>query len=693
MANLKVFSLFKKKSYEEIFPNVPIIGNKVDFFLECSSYDAIVPVRVKSEKKLDIFEEAVLKLVAFKSTTVDDMADILCLTPDLINFIIIRLQELDFLEESGKSLTETGKSYLNVEAKMLDDNNVEYINIKVFVLNQTGELLPYVHKGEFITDTIEEIRGSKITVDYGTSGKPFRSTGKILWQDKNAKKKNMLQSSIIGKGITRFNRLVGNNVKYGIIEYASDRAMENTSSDNILFHMQAVIQEGNVDEILVSDGFILNIDYVNQYIKNYHSDFISYVKEQRTTRKVLSEKSAEEEALKQEFKTSKYSELKKILNHINSFPDIFTPNEDSVSNKDENQKLQENQKKFLLNCYSAFEWSLFYYVSQQPMSNHFKGVVENQSAYQNGRTVLQMAEKIGVNNPERYKDLFFSLDGPRIGRMYQSSTPELRAALSISVITAAGDENSRFRRLIRKQPGLFSVLNNLFREHGDLSHRTITLEVNVQKNNLIYNLLHDFINILQPDLNITGKLSVKERGDSVSQERLNAEVSLSKALGTIYYYNLLPVTIKEEWMLISPDKEKYPEAAEYSNILYRIMQDTLFHALKNIRKNPQLGKNEILVSLKEKGICSKAFDSVYEGFVNQILQNGNATLGANAMVYLYYQDDNMIDLLKEKKFISVIEKLVLFRKHGNNVALSVDLGTLNEIRDDMLVLVKTMGGI
>lgn len=63
------------------------------------------------------------------------------------------------------------------------------------------------------------------------------------------------------------------------------------------------------------------------------------------------------------------------------------------------------------------------------------------------------------------------------------------------------------------------------------------------------------------------------------------------------------------------------------------------------------------------------------------------------MVYLYYQDDNQIELLKEKNFVPLIEQLVLLRKHGNNVSLSVDTRTLNEIRDDMLVIAKTMGGI
>lgn len=692
MATPKVFSLFKTKSYEEIFPDVSILGRKVDFFLECSSYDVIVPVKVRGESKLDIFEEAVLKLVAFKSTSVKDMADILCLTPDLVNFIIIRLQEMNLLQENCKDLTEQGKAYLNVDAKVSDENNIEYVHAKVFVLNKTGKLLPYVHKGEFITDTIEELQGSILTVDYGTAGNPIFIKGKVLWQDKSAKKKGMLQSSEIRNGVNRFNRLVSDNVRYDSIEYAPDWAMENTSSDNVLFHMQAVIQEGNVDEILVSDGFILNIDFVNQYIKRFYSDFILTVKE-RATRNVVKEDLEDNEAGQQDIKTAKYCELKKIMNRINAFPSIFTENEECVSNQDENQMMQVDQKRFLLNCYSAFEWSLFYYVLQHPMSNQMRGIIENQSAYQNGRTILQMAEKIGVYYPEKYEELFCSLDGTRIKRMYKFNSPELRVALSIAIITAASDENSSFRKLFRAQPGLFRVLRNLFREHGDLSHQTITLDIDVSKNKMIYDLLIDFVSFLQPDFGVNDNNLKQERVGSVSQERLNAEVSLSKALGTVYFYYLLPETIRDEWILISPDKVQYPETSEYFDILYRIMQDTLFYALKDIRKNPQLKKNDIVAKLKQKGISSKSFDLVYEGFVSQILLNENATLGANAMVYLYYQGDDRIELLKEKKFVPLIEKLSLLRKHGNNVSLSVDTKTLNEIRDDMLVIAKTMGGI
>ncbi|MDD6466909.1 MAG: hypothetical protein PUF50_01855, partial [Erysipelotrichaceae bacterium] len=333
------------------------------------------------------------------------------------------------------------------------------------------------------------------------------------------------------------------------------------------------------------------------------------------------------------------------------------------------------------------------YDLQHPISSQMMGVVENQSANQNLRTIFQMAKKIGVYHPERYEALFCSLDGKRISRMYKNSTPELRVALSIAVITSANDESSAFRSLFKSQPGLFSTLLNLFREHVDLSHQTITFDIDRLNNKRLYELLTDFIKYLQPDYDMEKVVAGNKKDGSISQERLNAEVRLSKELGAEYFYNLLPKTIKDEWILVSPDKKQYPEAAEYFDILYRIMQDTLYYALKDIRKDPQLRKSDIIDRLKQKGIRSRSFDTVFEGYVSRILLNENATLGANAMVYLYYQDDNQIQILKENKFVPVIEQLVLLRKHGNNVTLSVDIQTLNDIRDNMLVITKSIGGI
>lgn len=699
MAYPKVFSLFKTKNYAECFPNISVLGKKVDFFLECSSYDVILPVKVKGDSKLDVFEEAVLKLIAYKSTTSEDMADILCLTPDLINFIIIRLQEMDLLQDNGRDLTEQGKKYIRVDEKITDDENIEFTQAKVFVINQTGEILPYIQKGELISDPIENIQGSLLTVEYGTVGNPIRIKGKILRQNRADKKKGMLQSSYLRSAIDKYNRIVKENVNFDSIEYAQEWAIENTSSDDVYFHMQAVVQDGNVDEILVSDGLVVNIDFVNDYIKRNYPDFISVVKE-RATKNIIQESEDETDEETKVTSNYKYRELRSLMSRINSFSQVYDCSDEEESenetfaSRDANQMLQAEQKKFILNCYSAFEWSLFYYDTKYPINSNVSSIIENQTAFQNANTLIQMVAKIGVTNPDRYEELFYSMDSNRIKRMFRTNTPELRVALSLAIVTSVHNAQCEFRELFNKRPGLFRVLSNLFREHGDLAHQTFTNEIDKRRNKEIYDLLIDFITILQPDYGGVASNEAKNRRvlSQISQDKLNAEVSLSKRLGALYYYNLLPETIKEEWILVSPNKVHYPEAAEYFDILYRIMQDTLFYALKDIRKNPQLCKSKILSKLKEKGVVSNSFDTVNEVFVAQILMNENGTLGANAMVYLYYQKDNVVDELKNVKFVQIIEQLVQLRKHGNNVALNVNTRDLNKIRDNMLDIVKLIGG-
>lgn len=689
MDNLKVISLFKTKSYDEVFPEISVLGRKVDFFLECSSYDVILPVKVKIPNKLDIFEEAVLKFLNYKITSNREIAEILCLTPDLINFIIIRLQEMGMLNEN-KSLTEFGESYLNIAKNNPDEQDIEYSQAKIFVLNQTGEILPYIQYGELIGLPVNHISGRLLTVNYGTAGSPIRVTGQIFSQKKGTIKRDLLDSNVIRTAIDRYNKIVSRRLQYDAIEYAKDWAVENTLSDNVYFHMQAIVQDGNVDEILVSDGLVVNVDIVNNYIKNYHSDFISKVKE-RCTQNIIDVDSKEK---LNQVGNNKFRELNKLMRKIKESSTIYEYDEDSVGlKKDENQALQVEQKKFLLNCYAAFEWSLYYYVRKYPVNSFIKNLIQGKIPDQITAMLMDMAQKIGVTYPKNYQDLFFGLELRKFERVFKTDTPELRVVLALAIITSVHNNECEFRELIRRRQGLFAILRDLHKEHGDLSHQTFTTAINKKRNKEVYELLVDFIDTLQIDINVDDVVNKSPDTEllKASQAKLNAEVSLSKRLGATYYYNLLPDSIKEEWLLVAPDKVFYPETSEYADILYRIMQDTLYYKLGEIKKKTDICKVDILQKLQQKNIISDSFDTVHEKFVEQVSNNQNGTLGSNAMVYLYYQPDDLVAKLQEKQFVKVIEELVTLRKHGNNVGLSINTDILHSLRDTMLSVVKLIG--
>ena len=116
MARPKVFSLFKNKQNSDLFPQIELLNTPFNIFLQCASYDIIIPITETEKNILNIFEETVLKLLDYKKSTVEEIAETLCLEKDLVNYIVIRLKELGLIDEN-RNLTEEGKNIINFYTK------------------------------------------------------------------------------------------------------------------------------------------------------------------------------------------------------------------------------------------------------------------------------------------------------------------------------------------------------------------------------------------------------------------------------------------------------------------------------------------------------------------------------------------------------------------------------------------------
>ena len=691
METLKVISLFQDKKYEELFPNVSILGREFDFFLECTSYDVTIPVRKLIDNKLDIFEEAVLRFIKFHPLQASEIADELCLSPDLINFIIIRLQEMKALDTGGK-VTNLGDSFLNLNSSRGDDEKVELEFAKIFVVNQTGKILPYVQIGDYLTEKGEYSGSSKLEINIGTIGNPYIIKGSVL-KDRKAKKSlppAVLKSHQVRKVLNNFNEIVVSNGRYDHINILDDWAIDNSRSDIVYFHMKAAIQDGNIDKILVSDGFVFNVDSIGECIKNYFQSFYQFLKE-RATENVLKADDTQRE--NRFYKRGKYSQLMVLLGKIEEFYSKYlNGREDSGLTIDEMQHYEADQKTFFLDVYSAFEWSIYYHSLAYPLNKQMREIIDRQSRVQNEKTICEMARKIGIDNPKRYRELFRMLDRDSLYKMNKNEVPELRVAVSVAILSAANDNTSPFRTLLKEEPEILDILHDLFLEHGLLAHETTTQEKDIQRCERLYETIKRSVAILQPDIEFGERIFIQE-DNSLSQIKLNAEVSLAQRLGDLYFYNLLPEKIKNEWIQVAPNKTIYPEPGEYINILYRIMQDTLFSLLDGVVDNIVVSKEKILEKLKSQGIDAEVFNTVNEGNIKTIFKDKRGTLGSYAMLYLYHQSDETIKLLVNNGFVEVIETLVDLRGHGNKQLFNVDTTKLNEIRDKMLDIVKIMGGI
>ena len=328
------------------------------------------------------------------------------------------------------------------------------------------------------------------------------------------------------------------------------------------------------------------------------------------------------------------------------------------------------------------------------MSDETYNLVLSQSTTQNRKTILEVIKSVGIIPSEKMKILFGILDETRKKRMYRSNTPEFRCVLSTMVLGVLGDDKSLAKKLIRDNKFYFSDLCELFIEHGDLSHQSYIPEYDMEKIRVVYKELRTTIETLLPDFSLKNDDNeFKEvELDQISQERLDAIVCLSKELGSMYFNNILSKHLRDEWIQIAPNKTELPDVIDYVEIMYRIAQDTLYQENVNIRKNIHLSKEDILKELNENGIKSKSFDTVAARFVGDSLKNVNSSLGANALVYLYYQSDQSLEELKKFGFVEMIEKLSELRKHGGNISLNADVVEMNRIRQDLISIVKYIGG-
>ncbi len=133
------------------------------------------------EKKLNLFEEVILKLSAIGISTIDLLSDNIPIDRDLIAYIFIQMKDgKGLIDEEGK-LTHIGKRFL-------EDLNVEPEMVTGYVFRDglSGNMLPYFIEGQLSSVTISDQYHDKrldvdiLKVDVGTENKPRNRSLKVI---------------------------------------------------------------------------------------------------------------------------------------------------------------------------------------------------------------------------------------------------------------------------------------------------------------------------------------------------------------------------------------------------------------------------------------------------------------------------------------------------------------------------------
>ena len=693
MALENAFSLFEDSRYEELFPNVRLLGNAVDYFVQCNTYEVLVPSQSTMEQHLDMFEDAVLRLLEYKPYTKQEMATTLCLPKDIINFIRIRLRELGYLEKDEFTVSELGKGYLNGMSSK--NSSVVYKQAKLFVIKDTGEILPYVHYGELEYANVKKSSKSVTSIEYGSAGRPTIISGTNIWAKtpQGALGGKMLKSGDIRDALFLYNKISDNSTRFSPIEILSSYAIENTSADDCLLHVKAAIQEGSTDELIVSDGFVANNDYLARYLKKEHPEIINEVKAQAVH--VRTKGSEEENGFDfEEANEGRYRNLYHPMYSINAAYEKITA-EESDASQDEYVEEQYDQKQFLLNCYAVIEHTLFNYLQKSPLCQERLKLLYRQDTHSNQELILTLSKQLGLDYIRQYDYLFGIVSRNSIKKMYNSKTPNMYIALPLVLIEAFDNKDSLFRDVLKQYPGVIHTINKLHNKCKDLRHKTYADDINVDYVDQIYYFTTLLIECLLPDFVFKGKEDVSiASADTKQNQRLLVDVNLAEAFGPMYYYNVMGESLKNEWKIVAPGQKIYPAPYEFVNTLYRILQETIYEQVFYMKKK-QMSKEQ-LVELAENRWgkpLERGLIGVHKDYLKDTLGSKSTTLGAQALVYLCFCPDEKLEALKKIKFDETVSLVTKYREHGNNVALELDTRDLEQLRDKVINVTKAIGGI
>lgn len=683
MAKPKVISLLKTDKANNIFLNAPILGRPTDIFVQCASYDLKLPVNAQETRVLDIFEETILRMLRIKKCSVGELADIICLEKDLVNFIITRLMEKGLLEDKY-TLSDAGMKQLDLQETMRKE--VEYQTAKLFIINGCDIILPYIHVGKFMSEDIVEFSPTNITLGFGSIGERKKVFGTCIRKKKTGSNMAILPQVTIKNAIKKYNNLASKR-KAPMITLASEYGIESSKGEDIYFHMQASVQAGNSEELMITDGFVSNIDGVLSFIKTVDADLITRIQSKAVSMEMNEGLSLD--TTKHLF-NGKYPEIirfcKDTEHHIRKT--------DEDSSIDDIKQKKEDIRQVVINCYSILEWAFHYLSIKYPISDSLLQVFKRQKTYENFETISNLVRKIGIINLDSYPNLFNSFDGRRAELIYQKSrdtVPIMQMALPMCIIASTECEESEFRTLISQDRRLFQFISYVGKNAADFRHDS-TAKNDDLKAEEIYEHTLRLVKIILPDIQINKSDVVI--GEHVSNERLKAIVSCEKALGSMLYTSL-DEGVQADFRKISPDKDwnELPSPLEYVETLYRILQTIFYEETTKFISDKWMSKEECIKKVEEifGETLPKSLTTVKNERYNAAQRGYKSSLGAHFLVMVpCLSDENRF--LKRQKIVEVVSSVIEYRKHANDISLRVSEKELNELRERVINIVKIIGG-
>lgn len=682
---MNIISLFGKKSFSEQFPERRIVFSD-HAFLPCRCFDVILPVIEKRENTLNVFEFATLRLLQYQRYSLEELVEILCLQKDFCSLILLRLEELNYIDHQ-RILTSGGTNFLMRQEKQKEESKEKCVTL--FMNKATGEMLSYVYEEVKKQPRFISLYDNRVSAAVGDSiGSEKNIKGYYL--EKNSKvcaapptvmrvKQCLLDSVERSTELSPWEKYLQKSI---ISEYH----FLVTESRPVLFHLQVAIQEGAVEDFLVSDGIYPSEPNLVKYVHEFQSFT------EKVLRNANQSMSMETKEVAESVHLTKYPNVK-IMGRYFELEDDAT--------KDEKDEFYRNCIQSVQGIFSDVEWALHYYYQQNQLSSVMYRVVKQQTAQENQVSLLELLEKLCIPLKKEHTHLFAQLERGRLKRYEENQLPMLRILLPLIILQAKEDMNSKVYKLKREMPQFIMILHSLNDVASTVRHES-DFKLMPEEYDTYFYQSKQIIEVLLGSLTETEGIqktdseieTKKSKVMNVSQMKINAILSLEQEIGHVLYRKL-PDEVQQELQLISADKtaEQLPIENRYVLGLSRICEFYLKKQLGQSRDEKTVTKRQIIEELKSKGIqkIPKSIEKVGENYVVSALKGKGATLGAYTLVFLFLQTPEKANEFEAEGFLTMIDTISVLRGHGNQISIPPDLEKLSDLRCKVIKLLKWIG--
>lgn len=656
--DVKIVSVFQKSSYQERFPQIPALKER-DYFIQFDGYTVYLPKQKRTEDMLNIFESSVLKLLSLGNFSVADVGEKLCIPLDLIQFICRRLMSLGFILEN-RQLTEEGRSMIGEAFETSEEDETE--PYWLFVTCDTHEILPVFFPAA------AEMKGSLekpyISFHIGSTGKRQVVRGRSIFVRQTGGRQNIISSAQLHDVLKKFNA-----GRAGKIYVDRTRHINSTYERKIFLHVKAVLQDGNVDYLVISEGCANHNSFLHAYVERNHSGILRSLKAEATQTSV---------GQKTQWKSGGlYPELRTVLRWQKT----------EAGNADQRREAQWIERRQTENLIKAVEWSLFYHLRKYPLPKQLMESVEAQTPEENQRMLLGVAHRLGLRTASAYPLFFRGIGRAAAKNCSRAENPHIVPLLAFNIAAATRHpDDSCLLDALDVLPGDgLDFLAQLHR-YGNMIRHEDASPVKGDTLGQLRNVVLQFVQALLPDYENSAEVSVDLT--NASRMRLNAELAAVQSLGEDVFRRL-PEEQKELVLRIAfqfQGSGRKLSSMDFVKTL-SILMEKIF--LERLAELPIISvtQEEILDKLRNNGLTTD-LQTVGKQYYRRACNHEKATLGAYVLAYMAALDEVGFVGFAKTGIHKTVFRISTYRGHGNDVDLVIDEGTLAELREQTFAVVR-----